>query len=203
VLPLFDDHAGAAVVFWAVFLGWGALEWAGSWSERRRLRQSGVRRSPDDRGTAAWFFIAINGGFAVAFLLAYQATWAAIGGPRWFSFTLGIIFMVAGIAGRQWAIHTLGPLFTREVRIQEGHTLVTAGPYRFVRHPSYAAGLLSDVGFGLALGNWLSVVAAVVPILAVMVRRIHVEEAALRRGLGIGVYDDYAVGRARLIPGVW
>jgi hypothetical protein len=36
-----------------------------------------------------------------------------------------------------------------------------------------------------------------------MVRRIHVEEDALRRGLGTDVYDRYAEGRARLVPGVW
>ncbi|MBV9283834.1 MAG: isoprenylcysteine carboxylmethyltransferase family protein [Acidimicrobiia bacterium] len=110
---------------------------------------------------------------------------------------------MAGIAVRQWAIHTLGHLFTREVRIQEGHTVVAAGPYRVVRHPSYAAGLVSDLGFGLALGNWLSVVTCVLPILAVMIRRIRVEEEALREGLGDGVYDEYASGRARLIPGIW
>ena len=147
--------------------------------------------------------VAIYGGFALAFLAAYQARWAAIGGPRWLSFSLGVALMVAGIAGRQWAIHTLGPLFTREVRIQDGHTLVTVGPYRVVRHPSYAAGLVSDAGVGLALGNWLSLVFAVVPILVVMVRRIRVEEDALRRGLGADVYDRYAATRARLIPGVW
>lgn len=102
MLPLFDDHAWAAVVFWTVFFGWGVLEWGGGWRERRRLRQSGVRGSPDDRGTAPLFFIAINGGFALAFLFAYQATWAAIGGPRWLSFALGIVLMVTGIAGRQF-----------------------------------------------------------------------------------------------------
>jgi protein-S-isoprenylcysteine O-methyltransferase len=151
--PLFDGHPAAAVVFWTVFFGWGAIEIGETWAETRRLRSAGIRRSSEDQGTAAMFFVAIYGGFALAFAAAYAATWAAIGGPRWLSFTLGIVLMVAGIAVRQWAIHTLGPLFTREVRVQEGHTLVTAGPYRLVRHPSYAAGLISDAGFGLPSGT--------------------------------------------------
>ena len=172
-------------------------------AEARRLRKAGLGRSREDKGTAGQFFLAIYGGFALAFLAAYNATWAAIGGPRWLPFGLGIALTVAGIAVRQWSISTLGHLFTRQVRIQEGHTVVTTGPYRLVRHPSYAAGLLSDFGFGLALGNWLSIVLLVAPILAVMIRRIGVEEEALRDGLGEGVYDQYAAGRARLIPGIW
>jgi protein-S-isoprenylcysteine O-methyltransferase len=203
VRPLFDRDATAAAVFWVVFFGWGLLELGGSWAEIRRLRRSGERHSAADKGTAPLFFVAIYGGFGLAFLAAYEATWAAVPGPRWVSFAFGVALMVAGIAVRQWAIQTLGPFFTREVRIQEGHSLVAAGPYRLVRHPSYAAGLLSDAGFGLALGNWLSILAAVVPILAVMLRRIRIEEDALRRGLGADVYDQYAANRARLVPGIW
>ena len=201
--PLFDSDTAAAAVFWGVLLAWGLLEWGGTWAEIRRLRRGGEGHAAEDKGTARLFFVAIYGGFGLAFLAAYEATWAAVPGARWVSFALGVTLMVAGIAIRQWAVQTLGPLFTREVRIQEGHRLVTAGPYRLVRHPSYAAGLLSDAGFGLALGNWLSILAAVVPILAVMLWRIRVEEDALRRGLGTDVYDRYAANRARLVPGVW
>ena len=132
-----------------------------------------------------------------------KGKWAAIPGPRWLWFGLGMTFIVAGNIGRQWSIHTLGFMFTRQVRIQEGHTLVTSGPYRMVRHPSYATGLVADAGFGLALGNWLSILAVVGFILVAMVRRISVEEDALRRGLGPGEYERYAAGRARLVPGIW
>lgn len=200
--PLFESNSAAAAIFWVVFFGWGALEWGGTVAEARRLRRAGLGRSREDKGTAGQFFLAIYGGIVLAFIAAYNATWAAVGGPRWLPFGVGIAMTVAGVVIRQWAILTLGPLFTRQVRIQEGHTVVTNGPYRLVRHPSYAGGLLSDFGLGLALGNWLSIVAYAGPILAVMIRRIRVEEDALRDGLG-GAYDQYAAGRARLIPGVW
>jgi len=203
VRPLFDSNAVAAGLFWVVFFGWGLLEMGGSAVEMRRMRQRGQGRASEDKGTAPLFVVAIYGGLALAFLAAYEATWASIPSPRWASFGSGLTLIVVGVAGRQWAIHTLGPFFTREVRILRDHALVTAGPYRVVRHPSYAAGQLSDLGLGLALGNWLSIVAAVGPILAVTVRRIGVEEDALRRGLGPGVYEQYASGRARLVPGVW
>jgi protein-S-isoprenylcysteine O-methyltransferase len=201
--PLIDTNAVAAALFWPVFVAWGVMEWGQSAAERRRFRLAGKGRSAEDRGTAGLFFVAIYAGFALAFVAAYTATWAAIPGPRWLWFGVGMTFIVAGNIVRQWSVHTLGPLFTREVRVQEGHTLVTAGPYRIVRHPSYAAGLVADAGVGFALGNWLSIVAVTGCIFAAMVRRISVEEDALRNGLGPGEYERYAAGRARLLPGVW
>jgi protein-S-isoprenylcysteine O-methyltransferase len=200
---LIDTSATAASLFWTVFVAWGVLEWGESWAERRRIRQRGEAYPHQDKSTAQLLFAAIYGGMALAFLAAYEARWAAIGGPRWLWLGLGLGLIVVGIAVRQWAIHTLGRLFARRVRIQEAHTLITSGPYRVVRHPSYAGGLLSDAGLGLALGNWLSVVVVVGCILAAMVRRIAVEEDALRRGLGAGEYERYAVRTARLVPGIW
>jgi protein-S-isoprenylcysteine O-methyltransferase len=203
VRPYFESNDTAAVAFWLVFFGWGLIEWAWMGRERRAARRRGEHRSAADKGTAALFFFAIYGGGALAFAAAYNARWAAIGGPRPLVFGIGLVLIVVGVVMRQWAIRTLGRFHTAQVRILDDHALVTAGPYRVVRHPSYAAGLVADVGLGLALGNWLSLVVFVGLLAAVMVRRIHVEEEALREGLGEGVYDSFAAGRARLLPGVW
>ena len=57
------------------------------------------------------------------------------------------------------------------------------GPYRVLRHPSYTGGLLTMVGIGLAIGNWLSLLLVV---LAAYGYRIQVEErrqGPLRRQL--------------------
>ena len=110
--------------------------------------------------------------------------------------------MCAGIAIRQWAVVILGRFFTIEVRIHPGQTVVERGPYRWVRHPAYAGMIVTFVGIGLALGNWLALaVAAVVPT-AGLVLRIRVEERALLDGLG-EPYRRFAAGRPRLFPGVW
>ena len=79
---------------------------------------------------------------------------------------------------------------------------MSAGPYRFVRHPSYAGLLLVFAGFGVALGDWLSLAACVALPLPALVWRIHVEEAELNRVLG-EAYGSYQSHTARLIPGVW
>lgn len=80
--------------------------------------------------------------------------------------------------------------------------MVDRGPYRVVRHPSYTGLLLSCLGIGLCLGNWLALLVIVVPTTAAIVYRIRIEEAALVAELG-EPYRRYAAGRARLIPGVW
>src|SRR5262245_9605483 len=75
------------------------------------------------------------------------------------------------------------------------------GPYRIVRHPMYAGGLIYMIGMPLLLGSWLGLL--VLPlIVGALSLRIFIEEAALRQGLP--GYGDYAARvRYRLIPGVW
>ena len=89
------------------------------------------------------------------------------------------------------------------VKIQKdrGQTVVTTGPYRYVRHPLYAGSIFLFVGAPLLLGSWWGL--AFAPLLILMLGiRIPIEEQALRAGLE--GYDDYAARvRYRLIPLVW
>lgn len=198
--PLVDTNGAAAVSFWLVFGGWGVLEWLPGLKEivaRRRLADRSI-----DEGTARHLFVFASLGYGAAFVAAFNATGLAIGGPRAAIFVTGLVVLVGGVGFRQWAIHTLGLYFSRWLDFQQGQVVVSGGPYRVVRHPSYLGGLIGFLGLGLALGNWLAVLAAVAFPLVGYVRRIDVEEAMLHARLG-AAYDDYALGRARLIPGVW
>ena len=76
------------------------------------------------------------------------------------------------------------------------------GPYRVLRHPSYAGLLLIFAGFGLTFGSWVSAAAALLIGLAGMLPRIWVEERALAQAFGAD-YEDYASSTARLLPHVW
>jgi len=89
------------------------------------------------------------------------------------------------------------------VRIQtdRGHTVVTTGPYRWVRHPMYMGMLLSIPGSVLILGSAWAFVPAGLGLVAVVVRTA-LEDRTLRRELA--GYEEYAKQtRYRLIPGVW
>jgi len=80
--------------------------------------------------------------------------------------------------------------------------VVDVGPYRILRHPSYAALLLVLIGIGLTYGNWLSLLALTILPLAGLMNRIRVEETALAAALGPACMM-YASTRKRLIPFVW
>ena len=101
-----------------------------------------------------------------------------------------------------WAMH-VNRFFSSVARIQSdrGHMVISAGPYRFVRHPGYSAALIAAVTSGVALGSWLSTCIAPLGI-AALLRRTVVEDRLLRRELP--GYAEYAARvRYRLVPGVW
>lgn len=114
----------------------------------------------------------------------------------------GIALYGAGLLLGLWAM-TSNPFFTPVVRIrpEHGHTVVTGGPYRFVRHPGTAGALVADLAGPLILGSpWAIVPAAAVAGLILL--RMLLEDRALRADLP--GYADYAGRvRRRLVPGVW
>ena len=145
----------------------------------------------------AAIYAAIAGSYALARVPALRA-----GANTWWTLGLGVAVTLAGIALRAWAIVSLGRYFRRSVSIETGQRIVRRGPYRLLRHPSYAGLILMFGGFGLAFGSWVSAVVALLVVLAGVVPRIRVEEKALARAFG-AEYADYASTTARLLPLVW
>ena len=113
--------------------------------------------------------------------------------PRWPDWVrvLGIPILLAGVAVFVWAGRTLGSSFTAYPRPRDDGVLVQDGPYRFVRHPVYGAGVLVLLGYGLLT----SVVAtAAVPAIAVLwLLKAHVEERHLAAR-----FPEYANYRRRV-----
>jgi len=146
---------------------------------------------------------------AFAIYLAVVAALAIARVPRlrvsandWWTLGLGVAMVFAGVALRAWAIVSLGRYFRREVTIEPGQRIVRRGPYRVLRHPSYAAMLLVFAGLGLAFGSWVGAAAALLIVLAGLLPRIRVEERALAQAFGAD-YADHASSTARLVPRVW
>ena len=89
------------------------------------------------------------------------------------------------------------------VRIQQerGQTVISTGPYQYVRHPMYAGGLLLFLGTPLLLGSWYGLGLSLVFVPAGSVRAV-LEERTLRKELP--GYDAYmAKVKYRLLPYVW
>lgn len=114
----------------------------------------------------------------------------------------GMVVMTAGFSLAVWAM-LVNRFFSAIVRIQKdrGHTVVESGPYRWVRHPAYAGGIISYLAMALLLGSlWALLPAALTGV--VMVVRTALEDAALQAELA--GYREYSQRtRYRLLPGVW
>jgi protein-S-isoprenylcysteine O-methyltransferase len=165
---------------------------------RRSRSATGAKQ---DRSTlrVIWVVIMISIGAGVFIAGNWRA--GALPHGRMFA-NAGVVLFAAGLIFRWWAIVTLGRFFTVDVTIEKDHELVERGPFKFVRHPSYTGVLLAFIGFALTLRNWGAIVVVLVPIFAAFVRRMNVEEEALRRALG-DKYVAYMQRTRRLIPGVY
>ncbi|GEN75634.1 methyltransferase family protein [Chryseobacterium hagamense] len=114
----------------------------------------------------------------------------------------GAALIWTGIILRFVIIRSLGKYFTVDVTIREDHKIKREGFYRYIRHPSYAFSLLTSLGLGLYLNNWLSLgLAFTIPFVAFLYR-IKVEEKALIEQFGED-YLEYRRKTKKLIPFVY
>jgi protein-S-isoprenylcysteine O-methyltransferase Ste14 len=116
--------------------------------------------------------------------------------PRWMawsSFSLpdgfrwaGAALALAGFSIAVTAARAIGKNVTRTVVTREDHELVTSGPYRYIRHPLYTAGMFLSWGLGLLAANWFILGAWLIGFVLIVLRLPN-EEAHLIAAFG----DDY------------
>lgn len=112
---------------------------------------------------------------------------------------LGELFIITGILFRWIIIKSLGKFFTVDVSIKKDHQIKKEGFYRWVRHPSYSFALLTFLGLGLFLNNWVSLFFAFLPPFLAFLYRIKIEEQALTEQFG-NEYSVYKKKTKKLIP---
>jgi len=141
-------------------------------NERAQRAHGGIE-PPDD--VYRWMQVAYPGAF-VAMLAE-----AAMRHPPPPSLAIAgvAVFTLAKVV-KWWAILTLGRFWTFRVIVVPGATLVSRGPYRFLRHPNYVGVIGELVGVGLLTGAVVSGPIATALFAALLRRRVAVEERALR-----------------------
>lgn len=187
----FSSPARTALVVVTLALGVASLFVDGNLSP-------GLREDRSNRWVIAAFLI-------IGLLAAYLPAWADRenvwrlddDAVRW----LGVALLAAGGVLRLWPVAVLGRRFSGLVAIQPGHELVTTGPYRYIRHPSYLGLLICALGWGLAFNTAVGVLLALANI-PPLVARMNAEERLLSSEFG-AAYEIYRAHTARLIPGVY
>ena len=167
-----------------------------------RDNSRGKGKTTMDRGTRYFNFIAITVGITAAAILNGFSKFFFPGGRKSVVFFIGIVIMLIGMALRFWSVFTLGRSFRTTIETDKDQRVITNGPYKLVRHPSYSGWLLMCCGYGIALRNWLSLLVAVILPFVALLYRIRVEEAALVSSFG-SEYIEYRRHTKKLIPWVW
>lgn len=110
----------------------------------------GKGRAGHDRGTRLIVSVSLGAAIVLAWLIPAWAPGAGTPAPTGFA-VAGLVVMWIGLAVRAWAVLTLGGSFSTYLQVEGDQAVVTRGPYRWVRHPSYTGLLL--IGLDSASGQ--------------------------------------------------
>ena len=170
---------------------------------RIRSQAKGERLARSEEGLVLLVGLRLCGVLAWVVLATYlidphRVAWCSLALPgwlRWAGAALGF-FVVAPLLF--WTFHSLGKNLTDTVVTRREHTLVTHGPYRWVRHPFYDVGFLWGLSLSLLTANWLLALLGVAAV-TMLVTRARVEEAKLAERFG-DEYRAYARRTGRFFP---
>lgn len=169
---------------------------------RLAATSSGGRASIHESGLNVALRFVFGAGL-IASLLAYiinpsWMAWSSLVLPawmRWFGACLGIVALLMLV----WTHQTLGRNFSATLQVRERHTLVTTGPYHWVRHPMYSSFYLLVLALFLVSANWFLGLAWFSVITGVMVTRLKKEEVLMLETFG-DQYYQYMKRTGRLVP---
>ena len=173
-----------------------------SYFRRKADRETGEKISRKVDGTALMTVIKVGGLLLWFIPLVYLLNpgwmaWSKIGLPdsvRWLGVGIGVLC----VAMIYWLFSSIGNSISPTSATRKQHTLVTSGPYRWVRHPLYTVGSSLFVAFGMMADNWFIATLGVLAFVA-MASRTPKEEANLIEKFG-DEYREYMKHTGRYLP---
>jgi methyltransferase len=109
------------------------------------------------------------------------------------------IFLTAN-AVRWWVIRTLGDHWNVQIMDSTRLGVITSGPFRFVRHPNYAAVFAEMLALPLIHTAWITAIAGTIAHAGVLAQRLSTEERVL---LANPDYRAAMAGKPRFLPGLF
>jgi len=169
---------------------------------RKADRDTGEKISRKVDGTALMTIIKVLGLVLWLTPLVYLLNpnwmaWSKIGLPDWIRW-LGVAIGVLCVAMIYWLFSSIGSGISPTSATRKQHTLVTSGPYRWVRHPLYTVGSSMFIAFGMMADNWFIEALGVLAFIA-MASRTPKEEANLIEKFG-DEYREYMKHTGRYLP---
>lgn len=186
------------ILFWIAFYIWIGAEFV--LSVQNKIKQKNSSTLKRDKGSFWLIIIGIWVGAYVSFQIHFNHV-ARIA-PGNVLLYIGVILMVFGVLFRFYAIRILGRHFNLAVQVDDEQTIVQAGPYKTIRHPSYTGSLFTLIGFGIALNSWLALLVMFVVFSVIYGYRIKIEELVLVEHFG-EAYEDYRKHTWRILPYIW
>ncbi|MCL4250930.1 MAG: isoprenylcysteine carboxylmethyltransferase family protein [Anaerolineae bacterium] len=163
-------------------------------TKRRRYQETGLLK------VLRILVLPVIAAFAIYIFVPNALAWASVALPDWLRFA-GVPVALAGVALLAWVHNALNKNFSGKLELRDDHTLVTAGPYQWIRHPMYTAFILTFAGSFLVSANWLVGLPILIAVLLVMIVRTPEEEAMMIDQFG-DVYRAYMQRTARYLPGL-
>lgn len=114
---------------------------------------------------------------------------------------VGLFLTSLGYFFMNWSFIALDKQFSVHITIQEGHKLITSGPYAIVRHPRYLGILITFIGIAFVFRSLLAL-GIVGLILLVLIWRIRDEERLLSEQFG-AEWDEYKERTSALLPFIY
>ena len=167
--------------------------------------KSQATRETLDRRQEGLFILATLRPLGAAFWLALIAwmidpgwmAWSSASLPLWARWT-GVVVIAIACGLLIWTFRCLGTNLTDTVVTRQHHTLVSHGPYRWVRHPFYDSAALLTVALSLVTANWFLLATGVV-LLCLLIVRTRTEEEHLVARFG-DTYRTYMERTGRFLP---
>lgn len=163
---------------------------------------TGDKTSREEKGDRSFWLLLP--GFLIAFF-APPFEWmylpAILARTTWYQIT-GLVLILVAVALLIWARTHIRGQYSGHVEVKNGHHLVTNGPYRIIRHPSYCGMLLMSLGVAVGYSSLIGLGGVAFLLLPGLAYRMQVEEKLLFEQFG-NVYRDYVCRTHRILPGIW
>lgn len=149
----------------------------------------------------------VETGSMTAFFLAYYMVlrlgWTQLAlesaAMRVATIVLGLTLVVLGTVFNLWGRTHLKAAWANQIRIYEGHQLITTGPFLIVRHPLYASLIWIFVGGSFVYANTLALVLTLLIFVPMMYVRAKKEDALLEGAFG-EQYSRYRLKTGLFLP---